>query len=133
MTTFTNNLNQELFIELTPAESAVIQGGLRENIDLGPTDYTDNTTTFNVGAGEDIKLSSFTKYTGNYNSGFLAKLVNADDQQAERFVNIFNDTNYWNNVKGGKYYFEFKDSDRVGGVISGSRGNDSIVVSSGNY
>jgi hypothetical protein len=129
------NLNKKLFTELTPTEAATTNGGVdgyRQNIDLFSSPHIDDTLEFYVSPGEDIKLSSFTE-SGN-NTGFIAELQNTVTQQKKKkFVGIGNQTNIWNNVQGGYYKFQFRDDPYAFGEIYGTRGNDSIVINSGNY
>jgi hypothetical protein len=119
-----NNLNKQLFTELTPIEAAAINGGEEEY--RGPFGSTDN---FYVDAGLDIKLSSFTKSYNN--AGLIAELQNLDTgENGKKWVSIGNQTTYWNNVRGGNYKIQFRNSEDN---IVGTRGNNSIVVNSDNY
>jgi hypothetical protein len=132
MTTFMNNLNKQLFTELTPTESAVIQGGAEEFRGYIAGKET-TTPTFNVDAGSDLKLSSFTSYIGEYNSGFYAELQNkTSGEEYKKWVSIGNQTTFWTGLTGGSNDYKMQFRDGQGNIIS-SRPEESAVISSGNY
>jgi hypothetical protein len=113
MTTITNlnNLNKQLFTELTPTESAVIQGGAVDYYNNVAFNTVYDTSEFKVSAGGDVKLSSYLEGSPYYNSGFIAELQNQDGQKATRSVSIDNQTVDWNNLKGGRYTIQLRDAD----------------------
>ncbi|MGL6338618.1 MAG: hypothetical protein ACRC80_05690 [Waterburya sp.] len=125
-----NNLNKELFTELTLAESALIQGGaiFRDNI-FEEISTRDNTKVFKVSPGSDVKLSTFTDAYGS-NDGFYAELQNlTTGKNYGRFpVKIGNDTNIWTGLAGGNDEYRIQCTD-IEGNIFGTRGDDSLVVS----
>jgi hypothetical protein len=126
MTSLINNLNKQLFAELTPIEAAAINGGEEEyRGSFGTTDV------FHVDAGLDIKLSTFTKSYNN--SGFTADIVNVKTGTSDaKTVKVGNDTTLWNDVQAGNYKIIFRD-ENDGSQVTGTRGNDSVVVNSGNF
>lgn len=132
MNNLTNNLNKQLFTELAPAESAAINGGgevYRDPI-FPLNDKTTTTSKFKVGAGSDLKLSTFTSTPAlSNNSGFYAELQNkTTGENFRKWVDIGDKTTYWTGLTGGdntEYLLEFRDGE---GDIDGR-----AVASSGNY
>lgn len=127
MTTLTS-LNEELFTELTPTESAVIQGGEKEIYRGGVTEYINLPR---VDSGSDLKLSTFTDTSNN--TGFLAELQNKNTgEKFKKWVPTGNKTTYWTGLTGGttSYVIDFRDGQKD---IRGTRGSDSFVLSSGDY
>jgi hypothetical protein len=108
MTNFTNNLNKQLFTELTPTESAVIQGGADIETYVKFDDEF-NTGNFNVSAGGSVQLASFTD-SASSNPSFIASLQNLDtNQETTKSVNVGTDNAFWKDLKGGKYRIQLRD------------------------
>jgi hypothetical protein len=116
MNTLTN-LNKKLFTELAPAESAAINGGGEEyRGSIFPfNDKTTTTSKFKVGAGSDLKLSTFTSTPPlSNNSGFFAELQNkTTGENFRKWVEIGDKTTYWTGLIGGntEYQLEFRDGE----------------------
>jgi hypothetical protein len=105
MNTLTN-LNQELFTELTPTESANLQGGGNFETYVNFDDEF-NTRDFNVSAGGSVQLASFTDSAAS-NPSFRAALIGPGNQEVKT-VNVGTDNSFWKGLKGGNYKIQLRD------------------------
>ncbi|MEO0014635.1 MAG: hypothetical protein RLZZ535_3024 [Cyanobacteriota bacterium] len=106
MNTLTN-LNQELFTELAPTESANLQrgGNFETYVNF---DDTFNTRDFNVSSGGTVRLASFTE-SASTNLNFNAVLLDSDNQEALKSVDVGNGNAFWKDLKKGNYKIQLRD------------------------
>jgi hypothetical protein len=110
MNTLTN-LNQELFTELAPTESASLQGGGKFGTFVSFDDRF-KTRKFNVSEGGSVELSSFTN-SAPKNPIFKAVLIGPNKQEAIKTVNVGTDNTFWKGLKGGDYNVQLRESNNI--------------------
>jgi uncharacterized protein YdgA (DUF945 family) len=106
MTNFTSHLNEQLFTELTPTESADLNGGANFETFVNFDDEF-NTRDFKVSAGGSVQLASFTDSAPS-NKSFKADLIGPGNQEVKT-VNVGTDNSFWKDLKGGNYKIQLRD------------------------
>jgi hypothetical protein len=107
MTNFTDNLNKQLLTELTPTESADINGGGNFETFVNFDDKF-NTRDFNVSSGGTVRLASFTE-SASTNLNFNAVLLDSDNQEMVKSVDVGNGNAFWKDLKKGNYKIQLRD------------------------
>jgi hypothetical protein len=109
MTTFMNNLNEDLFTELTPAESAVLEGGASFTDDNLAFDAYHQTKRFNVSSDATITLGSNIK--GEAGTHFFATVYNPDTGKSAGTKTVYfgEEKTYWTNMKADDYIIQLTD------------------------
>jgi hypothetical protein len=131
MTTLTNNLNEQLFTELTPEESAVIGGGKLIKTGNVNFDYLVNTKTFKNNIGTKIQVNTNTRSGGKLLFNGSNKLWGLRLQRANKngtYTTVGSQLLLFNGKQkalftglatGGTYRLQFFD-DRDGKKVVGS-------------
>jgi hypothetical protein len=106
MNTLTN-LNQKLFTELAPTESANLRGGGNFETYVRFDDEF-NTRDFNVSSGGTVRLASFTESSSS-NLSFNAVLLDSDNQEVVKSVDVGNGNAFWKDLAKGNYKIQLRD------------------------
>jgi hypothetical protein len=123
MTNFTNNLNKQLFTDLTPEEASTIMGlgSFKTDFDLSRTSINDpssssfTTQSFNIKPGRTISLAtdttSYDRYGTPTNSAiFDATIRNlATGNINKKEVSAGDDLTQWTEVTGGQYVIDLTE------------------------
>ena len=108
-----DNQHEQLFIELTPVEAAVVEGG-KSFSESALFDYRQTTQQFEVKPGGTIELNTNTANyifgSATFNPTFYAAIRNVKTgNKNEKVARVGKDTTKWTNVRGGTYVIDFRD------------------------